>query len=126
MYQSTVLIVEDEPLLRMVLADTLLGEGFDVVEAANVLEAIAVLGQNKIDAVITDIDMPGGLSGLDFAKMISTARMTVPTIIVSGRHVLRNEDVPGDAVFIPKPYSMDAVVELITSMTQAERNRIAN
>lgn len=125
MYQSTVLIVEDEPLLRMVLADTLLGEGFDVVEAANVLEAIAVLGQNKIDAVITDIDMPGGLSGLDLAKMIFTARMTVPTIIVSGRHVLRNDDVPRDAVFIPKPYSMDAVVELLTSMTQAERNRLA-
>ncbi|NWJ27506.1 response regulator [Rhizobium sp. RM] len=125
MYQSTVLIVEDEPLLRMVLADTLLGEGFDVVETANVLEAIAVLGQTKIDAVITDIDMPGGLSGLDLAKMISTARMTIPTIIVSGRHVLRNEDVPGDAIFIPKPYSMDAVVELITSMTQAEINRIA-
>lgn len=59
MYQRTVLIVEDEILIRMLLADTLLDEGHDVIEAGNVLEAVAILGQRKIDAVVTDVDMPG-------------------------------------------------------------------
>lgn len=125
MYQRTILIVEDEPILRMVLADTLVGEGFDVVEAANVLEAIAALGQQIVDAVVTDVDMPGGLDGLDLARMIAMTRMNVPTIIASGGHNLRNEDLPGDAVFIQKPYEMDKVAELVVSMTKDISRKIA-
>ena len=117
MYQPTVLIVEDEILIRMMLADTLLDEGYDVVEAANVLEAVAVLGQRKIDAVITDVDMPGGLSGLDLARMISTSHMNVPVIVASGRHRLQSEELPGDAVFIPKPYGLDVIATLVGDMT---------
>ena len=117
MYQPTVLIVEDEILIRMMLADTLLDEGYDVVEAANVLEAVAVLGQRKIDAVITDVDMPGGLSGLDLARMISTSHMNVPVIVASGGHRLQSEELPGDAVFIPKPYGLDVIATLVGDMT---------
>ena len=100
MYQRTVLIVENEILIRMMLADTLPDEGYDVVEAANVLEAVAVLGQCMVDAVVTDVDMPGGLSGLDLARMISTTHMNVPVIIASGGHRLRSEELPGDAVCV--------------------------
>ncbi|MET3858283.1 response regulator [Rhizobium sp. OAE497] len=117
MYQPTVLIVEDEFLIRMMLADTLLDEGYDVVEAANVLEAVAVLGRRKIDAVITDVDMPGGLSGLDLARMISTSHMNVPVIVASGGHRLQSEELPGDAVFIPKPYGLDVITALVGDMT---------
>jgi len=53
------------------LADTLFDEGYQVVEAANVLEDVAMLGQRNVDAVVTDVDMPGGLNDLDLAKMIS-------------------------------------------------------
>lgn len=117
MYQPTVLIVEDEFLIRMMLADTLLDEGYDVVEAAHVLEAVAVLGQRKIDAVITDVDMPGGLSGLDLARMISTSHMNVPVIVASGGHRLQSEELPGDTVFIPKPYGLDVIAALVGDMT---------
>ncbi|MFK0335360.1 response regulator [Rhizobium sp. NPDC090275] len=126
MYQRTVLIVEDEILIRMMLADTLLEEGYDVVEAANVLEAVAVLGQRKIDAVITDIDMPGGLSGLDLARMISTTHVKVPVIIASGRHRLGRDELPGDAVFVPKPYGLDFIAAMVASMTAGEGRRLAS
>ncbi|MBB3660852.1 DNA-binding NtrC family response regulator [Rhizobium sp. BK650] len=125
MYQRTVLIVEDEFLIRIVLADTLANEGFDVVEAANVLEAVAVLGQRKIDAVITDIDMPGGLSGLDLAKMISTTHRDVPVIIASGGHRLQADELPGDAVFVPKPYGLEAIAAMVGEMTERGTSRIA-
>jgi len=123
MYQRTVLIVEDEILIRMMLADTLLDEGYEVIEAANVLEAIAVLGQRSIDAVVTDVDMPGGLSGLDLARMISSTHVNVPVIIASGGHLLRQDELPGDAVFVPKPYRLDVIAAMIGKMTTGETRR---
>ena len=124
MYQRTVLIVEDEFLIRMVLADTLAGEGYDVVEAGNVLEAVAVLGQRKIDAVVTDVDMPGGLSGLDLARMISSTHMDIPVIIASGRHRLSADELPRDTVFIPKPYGLDVIAAKVGEMTGRDEVRM--
>jgi DNA-binding NtrC family response regulator len=125
MYQRTVLIVEDEFLIRMVLADTLADEGYEVVEAANVLEAVAILGQRKVDAVVTDIDMPGGLSGLDLAKMISDTHLNVPVIIASGRHRLTAEEIPGDATFVSKPYQLDTMAAVVFEMTANVDKQIA-
>lgn len=116
MYQRTVLIVEDEFLIRMLLADTLADEGYDVVEAGNVLEAIAALGQRKIDAVVTDVDMPGGLSGLDLARMISSTHMDISVIIASGRHRLAADEMPRDAVFVSKPYGMEIITSMVSEM----------
>ncbi len=125
MYQRTVLVVEDELLIRMLLVDTLLDEGYDVVEAGNVLEAVAALGLRKIDAVITDIDMPGGLSGLDLAQMISSTHMNIPVIIASGGHRLRSEELPGDAVFVPKPYRIENLATMVGKMTADGGERLA-
>lgn len=124
MYQRTVLIVEDELLIRMVLADTLADEGYDVVEAGNVLEAVAILGQRKVDAVVTDVDMPGGLSGLDLARMISTTHLNVPVIVASGRHRPTSEEMPGDAIFIPKPYRADTIAAIVGEMTAGVERRL--
>ncbi|KAA0680915.1 response regulator [Neorhizobium sp. P12A] len=126
MYKCTVLIVEDELLIRMVLADTLDHEGYDVIEAGNVLEAIAVLGHRKVDAVITDVDMPGGLSGLDLARMISSTHRNVPVIIASGGHRFLPEELSSDAVFIPKPYGMNAIAALVGDMTAAVKRKMAS
>ncbi|WP_337269489.1 response regulator [Oryzifoliimicrobium ureilyticus] len=124
MYQRTVLIVEDEYLIRMVLADTLAEEGYDVVEATNVLEAVAILGQRKVDAVVTDVDMPGGLSGLDLARMISSTHMNVPVIIASGRHQLSNSELPGDAIFVQKPYGVDVIAAMVGEITERGASRM--
>jgi len=124
MYQRTVLIVEDEFLLRMVLADTLADEGYDVIEAGNVLEAVAVLGQRKIDAVVTDVDMPGGLNGLDLARMISSTHTNVPVIITSGRDGLSTDDLPRGTVFVPKPYGMDVITAKVAEMTKQDELRM--
>ncbi|ACI57987.1 response regulator receiver protein (plasmid) [Rhizobium leguminosarum bv. trifolii WSM2304] len=126
MYKRTVLIVEDELLIRIVLADTLADEGYDVIEAGNVLEAVAVLGRRKVDAVITDVDMPGGLSGLDLARMISSSDMKVPVIITSGGSIVRPEELPSDTVFMPKPYGMNVISAMVREMTAAETRKMAS
>ena len=58
--QRAVLVVEDEMLLRMVVADCLDEAGFTVLEAANADEAVTVLAAGlKVHAVVTDVEMPG-------------------------------------------------------------------
>ncbi|MFN7026941.1 MAG: response regulator [Pseudorhizobium sp.] len=113
MYQRTVLIVEDEPLIRMMLADTLNDEGFGVIEAATVLEALACLGHQGVDAVITDIDMPGGLSGLDLASVLNRGRKGIPVIVTSGRHRADDCNLCPGTLFIPKPYPLHQMVDLL-------------
>ncbi|SMC94837.1 response regulator [Rhizobium sp. RU36D] len=116
MYQSTVLIVEDEPLIRMMLADVLVDEGYRVVEAGHAMAAIAVLAAQDIDAVITDIDMPGALGGLDLAQHISACRRRLPVIVTSGGHKISAAELPGLARFIPKPYEPERILRTLLEL----------
>lgn len=110
MPKQTVLIVDDEPLIRMMLADALIDQGYDVFEAANVLEAVAVFGMRHIDFLVTDVDMPGSLNGFDLVRFVRNHDSRVGVVVVSGGPV------PGDGVlqtgeaFIAKPYRLDSVV----------------
>lgn len=120
MYQRTVLIVEDEPLIRMTLADSLEDEGYDVVEATSALEAIGILGGREVDAMITDVDMPGGLNGLDLTKFVAACRNKLPVIVTSGGHRLRSEELPGNAQFIAKPYNLATVLRMLVEAIATE------
>lgn len=106
----TVLIVEDEPIIRLTLADALEEAGYTVLEASNVLEAVATIGKvSNISAVITDIDMPGGLSGLDLVRMIETCQTHMSVIVTSGGHLPDALDLPTDVRFFSKPYHLDDI-----------------
>jgi len=66
--RPSVLLVEDEPLLRAVTSDHLRDEGFRVIEAAAAAEAIALLEQHPdIDVLFTDVNLPGVLDGLELS-----------------------------------------------------------
>lgn len=109
MYQRTVLVVDDEPLIRMTLVDFLADEGFAVLEASNVLEAVAVLARHRIDALITDVDMPGALNGFDLVKLVHSYTAGVAVIVTSGGHT--PAEIDGHRVsFLAKPYRMDAIL----------------
>jgi CheY-like chemotaxis protein len=99
-FTRTVLVVENEPLIRMMLVEALEGDGYAVREAGTVLPAIAVLGHANINAVITDIDMPGGLTGLDLAQLLQFYDKVTPTMVPSGGHPLKAGTLPGRARFI--------------------------
>jgi DNA-binding NtrC family response regulator len=112
MSQRTVLVVEDDLLIRLMLVEAIRDDGYAVVEAANVLEAVAAIGRNpSFDALVTDVDMPGHLTGLDLASMVSGVCPRTRVIVVSGRDVSAN--VAPEWVFIPKPYSLDQLLSLL-------------
>jgi CheY-like chemotaxis protein len=113
-----VLLVEDEGLIRLVIAEILRDEGFDVVEAWNGDEAVSLLdGVNRFDVLFTDVQMPGKLDGIDVALYARNRDPTIPVLVVSGvaakRVMSRLNVLEPPAVFVDKPYSPQEIVETV-------------
>ncbi|RYE30345.1 MAG: response regulator [Hyphomicrobiales bacterium] len=106
----TVLVVEDEPLVRMDAVDIVEEAGFVAVEAANADEAIRILETNPdIRIIFTDIDMPGSMDGIKLAYAVRDRWPPVVIMIVSGHHKPLATEMPENALFFAKPYGHAAV-----------------
>src|SRR5712664_487918 len=79
-----VLVVEDDVLLRLVTANSLREPGFEVPEPANSAEAMLVLASMPVDALFSDIDMPGKMDGLAVAQWVRQRRLDTRIILTSG------------------------------------------
>lgn len=114
---KVVLVVEDEPLQRMMAVDMIEEAGFEVVEAADATSAIEILERRlDIHVVFTDIDMPRGLDGIKFAAAVRDRWPPIEIIITSGRSWAKDLRLPERAVFFSKPYRRDRVVAEIEKM----------
>jgi CheY-like chemotaxis protein len=106
----TVLVVEDDTLVRLGVIEGLEDAGFGVIEAGSADEAIAVLeARQDIHLVFTDIDMPGSMDGLKLAAAVRDRWPPVHIIITTGKS--RPLEIPANALFIPKPYLNAALVD---------------
>jgi two-component system, response regulator PdtaR len=115
-----VLVVEDEFLIRMDIADSLETAGFIVYEAANAREAIDMLDRHPhIQAMFTDVDMPGGMDGVRLAALARDRWPPLKIIITSGYRKMSSDDMPSECRFFDKPYSLDRVITTIREMTVA-------
>jgi CheY-like chemotaxis protein len=107
---ATILVVEDEIIIREVVKIELEDAGYEVVLAANADAAIAILeARADIHLVFTDIDMPGSMDGLKLAACVRDRWPPVHIIITTGK--ARPLEIPANALFIPKPYVGRAVVD---------------
>jgi CheY-like chemotaxis protein len=115
-----VLIVEDEFLLRMNTADIIGDAGFDVVEAGNADEAIAIL-ETRLDihVVFTDVQMPGSMDGLKLAKFVRGRLPPIKIVATSGFVNVGKDDLPEGGRFVPKPYRPEYVVATLRELTTA-------
>lgn len=100
------LIVEDEYLIRLTLAEALVDDGFVVVEAATGDDALAILEHDSgIDLLLTDIQLPGKLDGLRLARTAREQTPMLPVIFMTGRpDSMIALDRSGREAFIAKPY----------------------
>lgn len=111
---AVVLVVEDEPFVRLDAADALAGAGFRVIEAANADEAIEILEKrHDIRVVVTDIQMPGSMDGLKLAATIHDRWPPIALIVTSGRVRVETQDLPKYGHFLAKPYQRRHLVEAI-------------
>src|ERR1700737_4221481 len=115
-----VLIVEDEFLLRMNAAESIGDAGFDVVEAGNADEAIAILeARPDIHVVFTDIQMPGSMDGLKLAQFVRGRWPPTKIVETRGNFAGWDGDLPEDGVFLPKPYTFDRIAATLTELVGA-------
>ncbi|HZH11080.1 MAG TPA: response regulator [Microvirga sp.] len=118
-----VLVVEDEPLVRMTAVDELDEAGFQVLEAANADEALALLEAHsgQVQVLFTDVDMPGSMDGMALAEQVYRRWPHVLLLISSGYARPDPDDIPDHGHFMPKPYRGATLVRHITEMMQAQR-----
>jgi two-component system, response regulator PdtaR len=114
----SILIVEDEGLIRDDIAECAGDQGFVVYEAANAEEAIYVLeSHSEIRLVFTDINMPGSMDGLKLAHYVRGRWPPVKIMITSGLIKVRQEDLPRGAIFVSKPYRAEDIALQFLALT---------
>jgi CheY-like chemotaxis protein len=113
----TVLVVEDEPAIREVVADLLEDEGYAVHQAADGLEAIAELEVDHIDLVLSDVRMPR-LDGPALARRLRRHGYAMPVVLMSAVDV--EVDLPG-VCFLPKPFDRDHLLHAVGSALGVNR-----
>jgi two-component system, response regulator PdtaR len=115
--RMVVLVVEDETLVRMFMADFLDEAGFKVFEAVNADEALTVLrARPDVQAVITDIEMPGSMNGVELARVVQDRWPGIGVVISSGRERPGPDDLSDKVAFVSKPYLPDTVINVIRQM----------
>lgn len=113
----SILIVEDEALIRFELIDFFEDAGFCVFDAADADEAIEILEREKaIRVVLTDVQMPGLLNGLKLAHYVRDRFPPTALIITSGVLNAEQCDLPSDSFFVPKPINPRHVLGQIERM----------
>lgn len=115
--RHVVLVVEDEPILRMMAVDMVEDAGFEALEAGDSIEAEEILARRAdIEIVFTDVDMPRGVSGLMLAMSIRDRWPPMHLIITSGKPFPLHAELPSDGIFFAKPYRQSEVLGAMRRM----------
>jgi CheY-like chemotaxis protein len=118
LFRPTILIVEDDQLLRLLTVDIVEGAGFVALQADNADEAVAILEtRSDIALLLTDINMPGSMDGLKLAHAVRNRWPPIKIIVVSSR--VPNSILPTDSRFFVKPYHGEKLISEIHSMMAA-------
>ncbi|KTC44195.1 response regulator [Pseudomonas fluorescens ABAC62] len=112
---STILVVEDDAIVRMLIVDVLEELEFSVLEAADAEEALKIVenAEQSIDLMMTDVGLPD-MNGKDLANKVRELRPALPILFASG--YAENIDVPAGMQVIGKPFSIDQLRDKVKSM----------
>jgi len=114
-----ILVVEDDPLVRVVTVEALLDAGFDVSVATTGEEALSLCAERTADVLLTDIQLPGDISGWDIAERCREHDPQLPVIYVTGYSASAARPVSG-GLFIPKPFHPDHLVHIVQDLRRNE------
>jgi CheY-like chemotaxis protein len=118
-FAGVVLLVEDEPLVRLVVVDVLMEANFRVIEASNADEALTVLNAGvPVDVLLSDVEMPPGANGYALARQVRESWPDIEILIVSGREWPVEGDLPQGTAFLAKPVPNEAILQQVKSAAQ--------
>ncbi len=112
---ATILVVDDDDPVRVMLARLLRTQGYDVLQAAHAAEARALLEKSRPDLVISDIVMPGE-SGIELRRGILERWPGLPVILISGYSAEGPAEFAArtpDTIFVQKPFAADQFLALV-------------
>jgi PAS domain S-box-containing protein len=119
---ETVLVVDDEPTIRMLVGDTLAELGYQAIEAADAASGLKVLLSDvKIDLLITDVGLPGGMNGREMADAARAGRPGLKVLFITGfaeNAALSNGDLEPGMHVLSKPFPMDKLASRIRSIIE--------
>ena len=123
----TVLVVEDEVLVRLMICEELRERGLRVIEAVTADQAAEVLqSSTEVDLIISDIKMPGRLDGLALARHVDAHFPGLPMILASAAFWNRAELPDCVQGLFPKPYAVDGVVNRICEVLKDRMTGLAD
>ena len=108
---ATVLVVDDEPAIREVIATLLEDEGYLVRHAKDGLEALDAINGDRIDLIVSDVVMPR-LDGSSLVRKLRLRGHLTPVVLMSA--VYADVDLPG-VRFVPKPFEIDRLLGTVAS-----------
>src|SRR5947209_8597743 len=108
MDRSFCLIVDDEPAIRSYLGALLQNKGIQCLQAESAVDALRILQKrhSEIDLIISDIQMPGDMDGVDLAYSVKNLFSFLPVILISGNV----DTAPRGFTFVRKPFSVDQIL----------------
>ena len=115
-----VMIVDDEEIIRGLLAQILIGEGYEVVTASGGREAIEVLARERFDAVITDMLMPD-VNGIEVVRAAKRIDPRYPVMVMTGYPSAQAaEDLRslGVSDYVAKPFDVDQIIADVAKLVQ--------
>jgi len=113
-FERSILVVDDEPLIRINLADFFEDEGFQVFEAEDADAAIAILEANpSVRIVLTDVQMPGSMNGIKLAHFVRDRYPPTLLVVASGAVKPSPDELPTRTMFLTKPFDPRFVLEEI-------------
>jgi len=114
-HRRTVLVVDDEPVIRLVALHGLEDAGFEAVEAESADVALTILrDRTDVGVLFTDVNMPGQIDGMQLAKLVHARWPGIRIVLTSGRAL--TEPVPEDGKFMEKPYTVDQLTDVIEAI----------
>lgn len=116
--RAPVLVVDDEPRVRILTVQVLEEAGFPVEEAGNSEEALSRLDGHQIAALVTDIDMPGSLDGCELAWRVRALCPAAAILVISGVATPRPDELPPNARFLTKPFDPKRLVRELDQALQ--------
>ncbi len=118
---ATVLLVEDDELIRATTAEMLSEIGCEAKEAANAEAALKVLDDGPMDALLTDVGLPG-ISGLQLARDARSRRPELRLVLATGDSGLQSEAAQLGAVLLVKPYQQDTLRQALDDALNGRRS----
>lgn len=121
---STVMIVDDEPTIRMLVGEVLADQGYSALEAPEGASALRILESDaRIDLLVTDVGLPGGMNGRQLADAARLLRPQLKVLFITGyaeNAIIGNGHLDPGMWILTKPFTMEALANRIHEMIERE------